>query len=116
MAKRYLTLFAHHNKLNFHFRAPETAQVKVKHLTTDAPNPGTHGWDYEGNQRKISDLSPDTDIQFNTTTSVLEVTARLTESFDAHRIVVFDAADALVTLQIILSTGDSIQKANGAGL
>ncbi|NWC93913.1 MULTISPECIES: neuraminidase-like domain-containing protein [unclassified Pseudomonas] len=116
LAKRYLTLFAHHNKLNFHFRAPETAQVKVKHLTTDAPNPGTHGWDYEGNQRKISDLSPDTDIQFNTTTSVLEVTARLTESFDAHRIVVFDAADALVTLQIILSTGDSIQKANGAGL
>lgn len=104
LAGRYLTLFAHHNRANFQFRAPESDQVEVKGLTAAAQHPASSGWNFEGHQKNIADLSKKSDIRFNLTTSVLEVTTRLTEHFKPLRTIIFKNSDALVTLTITLST------------
>ena len=104
LAGRYLTLFVHHNKNNFQFRAPETEQVKVQQLSAATPHPSTSGWNYAKSQKNIRDLSMDSDIRFNLTTSVLEVTTRLAERFEPLRTVTFKSINELVALTITLST------------
>ncbi len=109
LAGRYLALFGHHNRARFQFRAPDTVQVKVHSLTNNAPHGTTHGWNYEDNQQHIRSLSAESDIRFNRTTSVLEVTTRLAKRFEPHRTVRFSKADALVNLTITLSSSGPAQ-------
>ncbi|NNA48811.1 neuraminidase-like domain-containing protein [Pseudomonas lactis] len=109
LAGRYLALFGHHNRSRFQFRAPETVQVAVQSLTNGTPHATTNGWNYGGSQQYIRSLSANTDIKFNRTTSVLEVTTRLDKRFEPHRTVRFRKADALVNLTIILSSSGPAQ-------
>ncbi len=108
LAGRYLTLFAQHNKRNFQFRAPQTSQVRLKHVHNLTPHPGSDGWDFDRTQDNIGNLGPD-DIQLNTTTSVIEVTSRLAKSFESHRTVTLTSLSTLASFTLILST----RKKNG---
>lgn len=107
LAGRYLTLFTHHNKANFQFRAPESVQVKLEKLSAEPDLSTTSTWNYDGLRKKILDLPKDSDIELNLTTSVLEVTARLAERFEPHRTVSFKYAGTLVGLSVTLSTNDA---------
>lgn len=100
-ALRYLSVFGYHNRHNFNFRAPSSATVKPDSFNNLSPHTGSDGWDYESTQHRISDIN-ENDITFNTTSSVLEVTARLNQDFPEHQIVLFKTGPADRRLEIRL--------------
>lgn len=108
LAGRYLTLFAHHNKANLQFRAPENFQVQPQSVIPDAPHASSSGWNCENSQGKIRNLR-ETDIRFNTTTSVLEVSTGLESAFTPHRTVTFDTTHERVNVSMTLSTGARLE-------
>ena len=103
LARRYLSLFIYNNQHNFQFHAPASDVVAITNILDSTPNPVPADWNFDDKQASISDQYKDSDIIFNTTSSVLEVTSRLERHFPEHQTVAFKARNSGAELSLDLA-------------
>ena len=90
LAKQYGTIFAVHNELNFNFNAPTSQLVEVEYTNTSIDK-GTLAWNYENKQDNIKNISNEHELQFNTTTSSLEIKSTVEKHFPKHLKLIFES-------------------------
>ena len=112
LAKRYLSLFIYNNHSHFNFHAPLSETVAVTNLRDSTPQPVPAGWNFDEQQGFISDLNSDSDVVFNTTSCVLEVTSRLKQPFPEHRTIALKARNSWAELSLNLTLLRALNDSN----
>ena len=104
LANRYLALFVYNNSNTFHFHAPTSETILANKVTDSTPYSTLFKWNFENKQAFIRDLRPNSDIVYNATSCVLEVTSTLGEAFPEHQSIAFKArnSDSELTLNLCL--------------
>ena len=110
LAKQYGSIFAVHNKHNFNFNAPTSRLIEVDHSSSSIDN-DIPAWNYEGLQDKIKKIpdkkenSDEKEIQFNTTTSSLEIKSTVEKHFPKHLKIIFASSTGphKITLELVIT-------------
>jgi hypothetical protein len=112
LAKRYLSQFVYSNTRRFNFHAPHSETVAVTGMATSTPDPVPDGWNFDKKHEHISELRDNSDIVFNKTSCVLEVTSRLSKPFEEHRSIAFKARTNWAELSLELNLSVPTPPAN----
>ena len=110
-AERNWSIFVKHNHSNFNFHTPHSQIANVHELINNQPHFNQNHWNYGNYQNRIQNFVKNHDIQFNTTTSTLEISSTLAADFDKHKSLTFEASDNGVEMKMKLAINVSASTA-----